>query len=345
MRWTRVRVAVVLPALLACDREPPLANYPPKNLFERGAGERTLERPGFDTLWTYGRGDSVLASALQVEAFPGGDAAILDVLDQKIHRIGPSGLVWSWGRTGEGPQEIRNVRSMTINHRGEVVLADSKNRRLVWLSSTGEWLREVPTELPRAGGQWLNGVVVGIVALETGDYVLARDGAEPWVIVSEAGDVVGVVPSPWTGFGEMHSLQTHGKVTGGSADRWVFGFAVGNGFFLFEGGEARSSHPYAEHFDFPPVVGSVLPSGHFQLSFPYRPPRAAQDMTMRADTLLVLVRDWMLDRYALGTGSYIGTVVLPGPARGVAVSGDTLLVIDAVGMFPAVIALQQKEKR
>ena len=326
-----------------CDRDPSPAEFPPLNLFDESGGERDFRDVQFDTLWTYGSGDSVLASALSIAAFENGDAAVLDVVGQQVHRVGPTGWVWSWGRRGEGPRELRNVRAFAINGNDEVVLADSGNQRLVWVSSEGQWLREV--RLRPVSEDWTSGMVAGIVSLEGGGYVLARDASQqPWTIVSETGDTSRVVPSPWQGFGGMNWLQTHGQLSGGAGRRWVFGFAVGNGFFVFADSAAQGIYPYVEHMDFPSVITAGLPGGGFRLSYARTPVRAAHDMTVSGDTLLVLVRNWRLDRYDLTTGGYIDTVELPGPMRGVATFGSALMFIDMAGMFPAITVLQPREE-
>lgn len=233
---------------------------------------------------------------------------------------------------------------MTVDDGGEVVLADSKNRRLVWLSSAGEWLREAQFSLPNARG-WASATVSGILALENGRYLLAREGGDSqWVVLTGKGDLERIVPPSWSGFQHMHPLQTHGKVAKGSLGAWVFGFAVGNGFFVFAEPGSPRSYPYVEHVDFPTVVTSRLPSGGVRIAYGNRPVRAIQDMDIRDNTLMTLVRNWMLDRYDLATGDYISTIVLPGPITGVATYGDVLLVIDAAGMFPAITALQEKER-
>lgn len=324
-----------------CNRDPFPAGFPPVNLFDEGGSEREFRDIEYDTLWTYGSGDSVLASALSIAAFRNGDAAVLDVVGQQVHRVGPAGWAWSWGRRGEGPRELGNVRALEINGSDELVLADSGNQRLVWVSSEGQWLREV--RLRPVSEDWTSGRLDGIVSLEGGGYVLARDASsQPWTIVSETGDTSTVVPSPWKGFGGMHALQTYGKLSGGVGRRWVFGFAMGNGFFVFADSVAQGAYPYVEHMDFPSVITSRLPSGGFQLSYSRTPLRAAQDMTVSGDTLLVLVHNWMLDRYNLTTGGYIDTIELPGPARGVTAFGGALMFIDMAGMFPAITVLQPR---
>ncbi len=315
--------------------------YEPVNLFEEGAGERVFDDLAFDTLWTYGKGDTVLGSATRIEAFPGGDAVVLDALDQRVHRIGSGGVVWSWGRRGEGPREVENVRAMTVSPQGEVVLADSGNRRLVWLSGEGRWLRAV--SLPQPAGEWVTGTVNSIVAQDGSSYILNTMDDVRLLRVSETGASEGPVSVPWTGFRNMDPLQTYGELASGPDGRWVFGFGVGNGFFIFSGADPQGSYPYIEHVDFPPLVRSSTPGG-FSVSYPERPTRSAQDMAIGGDTLLVLARNWGLDRYSLNTGEYVESTAFPGPVRRFAFAGDTLLVIDAVGLFPAITALRARKE-
>ena len=167
---------------------------------------------------------------------------------------------------------------------------------------------------------------------------------DPWLRLSERGEPVAVIASPWEGLGDMHPLQRYGRVTGGRGNLWVFGFALGNGFFLFDDRSSLGAYPYIEHSDFPSVVATTLPNGNVRLSFPVRPTPTAQDFAVRADTLLVLVNNRGLDRYDLTTGSYVETTVLPRPVHRVAVSGDGLLVIEGYELFPTVTSLRRQAR-
>lgn len=326
----------VLTWSVACSLTDRRAGHEPQNLFENGVGERVFDRLAFDTLWTYGKGDTVLANATDIESLPGGDAVVLDAFDQRVHRIGPAGVVWSWGQRGEGPQDVQNVRAMTVDTRTELVLADSGNRRLIWLSAQGNWLRA--RSLPRPTGTWVTGTVNGIVALDIGGYILHTMDDALLVPVAEDGDGEDPVPVPWTTVRSMDPLLTYGEIASGKDERWVFGFGVGNGFFVFSGRNPQGSYPYVEHVDFPTLVRSQIPGG-FRVTYSARPTRSAQDMAIRGDTLLVLARNWQLDRYRLETGEYLESTALPGPIRRFAFAGDTLLAIDAAGLFPAITAL------
>lgn len=338
------RWSVLLVAFTAGCESPP-ANYPSVNLFEEGLGDRMTLPSEFDTLWSYGLGDPAILSASDVEFLPGGDgdAIVLDIAGQQVHRIGPRGFLWSWGRQGQGPQELNNVRAMTVTSHGRVVLADSGNRRLVWLSPHGEWLQELPMAEP-SGRPWETGPVSGIFAFKTEGYLISRHSVEePWVLVAKDGDIESHVPVPWQGFAKMHPMQTQGLVAGGADDRWVFGFATGNGFFVFDRSVALGSYPYVQHVDFPSLVTSRQ-AGGVGISFAGgRPQRAARDLAIDGDTLHVLVGGRLLDRYSMTTGEYWGTVILPGRTTSIATSDSSLLVIEHSGIVPVLISLRAKE--
>ena len=336
--------------LIACD--PGGRNslgYEAVDLFEGEARERVTASPLFDTLWTYGGiGDSILGTADRIAAFPNGDAAVLDGSGPQVHRIGPTGVAWSWGRRGQGPGEVAQPRAIAVDERGRVVIGDSRNRRLIWLTGTGMWIREAT--LPQPTGELTTGVIEGIVPLPGGEYILYQGDAQPWIRVAESGELVEVVPLPWSGFRQMHPMQTSGRVTRGTANAlWVFGFSHGNGFFVFSDDGDTNAYPYIDHSSFPDLDVQPLGGGRkgvqMRLAHPPGAVRSkAQELATQADILYVLVQNQVLDRYSLSTGEYLESIVLPGPIIRMAMTGDTLLVIDATGLFPSISALRQKER-
>lgn len=296
----------------------------------------------YDTLWMYGHGDTVLASADRIVATPSGNAVVLDVLGQRVHSIGPEGIVWSWGGRGEGPGELQNAQALTINRQAEVVIADSGNRRLVWLSSAGIRLRDVP--VPSLLSERGTAEVNGIVSLADGGYVLDTMGSNRWWRLSELGQIEGRITHPWRGWVTMNPLQTYGQVSGGRGNTWVSGFGIGNGFFVFKGDHLLGSYPYVEHIDFPALVTTELSSNRFAISYTRRPRIAALDIDVHGDTLFVLSDSGNLDRYAI-TGEYLDTTILPSSSvAGIAVSGTALMYIDTQGITPVVIAVQTRSE-
>ena len=207
---TGTAAAILLLAASACGRDSaPRAT----NLFDQAAGPVVVNPVVFDTLWMHGGpDDTVLLNADRLAAFPGGDAAVLDILGQRVHRVSADGVVWSWGTKGEGPGEIGRVRSLSVDGSGEVLLADPENARLLWVSGDGNWQRAAP--LPE-------GVISidDIAALDDGDYILSSVAysaffatPEPWIRVSRSGQAEGPVSVPWDGFLTMSPMQTTGHM-------------------------------------------------------------------------------------------------------------------------------------
>ena len=289
-----------------------------------------------------------MGTADRIAAFPNGDAAVLDGAGPQVHRIGPTGVAWSWGSRGQGPREMAKPRAIAVDDRGKVVIGDTRNRRLIWLTGAGMWIREAT--LPQPAGELMTGVLEGIVPLPSGENIVYQGDVQPWIRVAESGELLEVVPLPWSGFRQMHPMQTLGKVTRGSSPAlWIFGFSHGNGFFVFSDSGEPVAHPYIEHSSFRDLVVQPLGGGRkgFQMELDHPPGavrRTAQDLATRADTLYVLVRNQVLDRYSVSTGEYLESIILPAPIIRMAMTGDTLLVINATGLFPSISALRQKER-
>ncbi len=337
--------AIILVTFLACaPGDGARLDHEPVNLYNAGTGDRTVDSRAFDTLWTYygGISDTVLASVHSIAALPKGDAVVLDEITDRVHRIGPDGIAWSWGRRGQGPRELLSPTAIAANQLGEVVIGDSGNGRLVWVSPEGEWLRE--TSIDRPTGLRTASELAGIAALGGGGYVTQWTVQQPWVHTSEDGTISEPVAVPWDGFRTMHPLQTFGEVAGAAGGRWAFGFKYGNGFFVFSGTESSDSYPYVEHSDFRRLVMQPLPGGNgVGMSLDPPAPRysSARDMETLGDTLFVLVGARTLDRYSLGTGEYLGSLVLPGEgvAIRVAMGQGVTLVLEASDLFPTIMAL------
>ncbi len=355
------RHAAMLLAMAGCGVDAELPRHP-VNLFDQAAALVVTRRMAFDTLWVYGgASDTIMLNADRVAAFPGGDAAVLDLLGRRVHRVGADGIVWSWGTRGEGPGEIDHVRTLDVNSRGEVVLADSGNGRLHWLSGDGAWLREVG--LPEGtihvdavasleGGHYILSAVMYAAALATPDSFMSPGpvAANRWVRVSATGEMEGLVPFPWDGFRLMSFFQTDGSIAGARSSssgdrRWVFGFGLGNGFFVFNDSVAEP-YPYVRHADFPEVETRGLTGGRSGFRLRYRegrPERVARDVAIRGDTVFVLAGNyWEMDRYESATGRYLDSVLLPVPLSRFALARDGLVGIVAGGMYPQVIALRAK---
>ena len=319
-------------------------------LFDADAGERAFTTVAYDTVWVYGGpGDTILSLPAMPLAAPDGGLYVFDLQDQRLLRLTATGaLGWSWGRKGQGPGEVLNVRAMALGPRGTVVLADSGNRRLVTVASDGRTLREVP--LP-AGIVYVEAIDI----LSSGAYVLklypmpTEDRSGPWAIVSRDGHLLGSPPVPWEGFTQRASIELSGHLVATSRDDlWIFGFGTGNGWFVFDSLSSVGAHPYVEHTDFPVSV-SQSDGNATRTSFTTRPVVSANSLVVRQDTLIVLFggltsdQHRVLDKYDIRSGSYLSSLRLPHSARRFAVGpAGTVFTIDVSGVFPTIVALRVK---
>ena len=344
--WVAVSICL---AAAACDGP---GEYPVPSLFVEGQGERVFSAIRYDTLWVYGSAaDTVLTQPLDLIVAGDGSLFVLDANGPVIHKFSSAGtLVWSWGVQGEGPGEVMNVRAMTQSPGGGLVLVDSGNRRLVYLSDSGILEREVPLRV--------DGVVINGIAAVGSDLVLSTTGDSPFVVVSaETGRRLDVEPMPWDGFEELSVLQRYGTIIGpaGGSDRWVFGFAVGNGWFVFERDRVLGTYPYVEHTEFPMVVVTRSRSGETVRTSqrtPVRPDPAGYDLAVRGDTLAVLfggatsAQLRVIDRYDLRTGQYLSSMLLPRWVHSFATVDDMMFVgYLEEDLYPVLLALRYEEER
>ena len=341
---------LLLCGLNACESPQETSAYPVIDIFKAGSGERIVHAVAYDTVWTFGGGaDTLLVSPIELAATPDGGLYVMDPGSQQVHRFTANGRhAWSWGKKGEGPRELMNVRAMAASPAGGIVLVDSRNRRIVSVSADGVWEREVRLEK-------LEGDVQHVIPLSSGNYLLTTTGEEPFPVVSAEGTTIGALPSPWPeGFGQMHAIQLQGRAVHWQEDRWVFGFTAGNGWFTFDGvgeGSLRGTYPYVEHAEFPGLGVQESRDGNTTIrstGMLSRPSWSGYDLGVRGDTLLVLpggsspIRLRVLDKYDLQSGAYLGSQELPGPATRFAGHGDVLFIIDTFGLLPIVTSLRAR---
>ena len=344
MTYTRqLVVQAILPALLLVGcQETGL-----ENLFdESSAGVRTVYEVAYDTVWQYGGiDDTVFAVPKALAATEAGALYVLDAQTSRVVRFSPRGVIdWAWGAKGEGPGEVMNVQAIDATPDGGVVLADSGNCRLVFLSAAGVLVEERSLRCDFS-------LIEGVAVLSSGDIVLDTNGDAPWSLAtdSEYTDL----PVPWTGFLEMPFLQRYGNVVSWGDDGWVFGFETGNGWFVWRRGRELATFPYVEHTPFPEVTISRRSGDGVVTTITRmvtRPPLSAYAIDAWMDTLYVLPggvtkhRRRVLDKYSIPDGRYQHSVGLPGmgTANYIAVVGGTVFIIEAQDYFPYITALRYR---
>ena len=313
------------------------------NLWTEGAANRDYVSTGYDTIWAWGGvHDTILAAPHQVTGTPSGGVALFDVQMQRVRYFDAQGtLKWSWGTTGQGPGEIRDVRALTVAPSGEIVLVDSGNGRLFILGEDGSIQNEARLEAPA--------YVDGVAVLGMDRYLLSTDSNPPWMIVDRNGKLVATVQAPWAGFDRMTFIQWHGHVTRWRDGAWVFGFGYGNGWFVFQDDGSSASYPYVEHTDFPQVISQRSREGlrvRTVTTFTSRPPPSAISLSAVGDTLVVLFdgeTGGVLDKYDLHTGAYLhSTRVGSTVGEMTALGNGTYAVVDYEDLYPTVAVVRAR---
>ena len=306
--------------------------------------ERGRSSVVFDTLWTFGGpSDTVLASPGRLRPDGAQGVVVFDRVNQTVFRLGANGdLLWSWGSRGEGPGELKAVRTIDVAPDGSVVLVDSGNRRVVRLSADGLLLEEGPVPAQSAD-------VWSVAALADGRLAVVGRPASGFGLALSLWNGDAVVGAAWpAGLGEASMLQHQGRVARWGDKGWVFGFAFGNGWTTFQEARLTGVFPYVEHSDFPEVRRTHRDDGGFRETMMRRPADAGLSLSVVGDTLFVLFggesqwRGRVLDKFDARTGAYLETDVLPHYASEAVVDGDRAFTIEAWDVFPRIVALARR---
>lgn len=338
--------AVVLIAT-ACNDSAPRADgtvITGEQLFEDGLGRRDVAEVSYGVRWIH-RADTSVVTPDRMAPAPDGGVYVLDLALQQVHRIDDDGLRWSWGRVGDGPREVQNVRAIATDPTtGGVILADSGRQRLLWLTPDGELSHAAPIPMSEAGLIW------SIVALTDGSgYVLATSSDDsPVLHVSPDGSKGQRIPPPWEGFSRLRHLQWIGKVFAAPGGRWGYAFESGNGWFVF-GSDTVLAFPYVEHADFPTIAVDDR-GGMEGTRFVSRPAYSGYDVAAWGDTLYVIPGGRsehafrVLDMYLISSGEYLGSRSLPGRRvyRRFAVTDSSLYLRDEWGLVPVFLSFFPK---
>ena len=299
-------------------------------IFTEGQGERQLAGYQWDTLWTFGGpGDTLLASAHSLVPDGRGGLFFADAQSFKVHHLDSDGrLLWSWGREGGGPGEVRVAMAMTLDRDGGVALVDPGNLRIVRIDRDGRLVGEVPLRIDA-------GWVFDVVVLSSGTYVMQTSGSDPWVLVDSTGMQIGVADAP-QGLADFTVPQRAGSIVKWKDEQWAFGFETANGWFTFDREVSALGSPYVEHTDVLPANATRFPPGTVPSGY---------SLSVRGDTLAVLfmgrtrARSRVIDRYDMHTGSYLDSLILPMAAKAASVGPQGQVFVVTYDDFPTVMAL------
>ena len=275
-----------------------------------------------------GHADSVLLHPRVLRA--GGDMLyVLDIGRSAVEAFDRDGrLLWLVGRRGSGPGEFRNVSSMEVGPEGTLWLLDRANARLTGVRRDGS----VHLELALDEQLLANHRLLPIDADHVG--LLQMDDPVLTVVHMSTGTVVARHNHPWPEYGRHHPIAADFlPVRDAGAGIVALAFGFGLGFivtdYAFDG--AGQLHPYIEAMPLPSV--RVERTGAREMSTITGPP--AVRGAAGGNGLLYLLftgstsrAGRLLDRYDLRSARYLDSWVLPRPANGLAVLGDTVYTLE-----------------
>ena len=285
--------------------------------------DRVLQPVAFDTLWSLGeQDDSSFGLLWSPGSVPGGGLYVADIVNARLHYVDAAGkLVWSYGRRGQGPGELLEVRVLDVDAHGNAVIIDNVNRRIVTVGREGKLIRErpLPVEMGHSSA---------IAVLGNGDLAVAHT-LGPWTLLSSDGDLLDPVEPPWEGFADKPFLELVGQAIAiRGTDRWVYSFDTAGEWIVFDGAEVVARHPHIEHLPFSGTQVTEAPTGGIMTSYDGSPTHTTLDLAVKEDTLFVLFqgatqhRGRIVDKYDVNSGDYLGSILLPSRASGVAVGDD-----------------------
>lgn len=309
-----------------------------------GGGGRVFDPVSFDTLWSLGEhADSSFSYLWSPRNAPGGGLYVADIGNARLHHVNAAGeLVWSYGRRGQGPGELMEVRVIGVDPQGNAIIIDNLNRRIVTVGRDGSLLSERP--LPNDVGH-----TTAVAALDDGNFAVGHFTG-PWALLSNDGDLLEHIEPPWEGFADKPFLEVVGQaIPVRGSNRWVYSFDAAGEWIVFDGGVVQGRYPHIEDIPFPEVLVTKTENGATMVSYEGSPPITTAGLAVRQDTLFVLYfgtteySGRVMDKYDIDTGDYLGSVLFPGRTTGVALGDDDIVyAVSDSPLFPTVTALRYK---
>lgn len=297
------------------------------------AGEREI-RPVTDVVAQVGgpAQDSALLRPTSL-AFAGTDVIVWDDGRSAVLAFAPDGrLRWSYGREGGGPGEFAGVNQLAVDEQGRIWLLDARNARVTILRPDGTLFGS--SRLPA------NFDYVDRLAPIGGGRALLM-GTSPTVhVIDDSGRPLESRPHPYGAYASLHPIAAYNRaVRDQRTDSLAFFFYYGGGFLPTDG--ALSTVPeltgYIEPIPLPEVTIETTTSddGTVTRTSSVNAQRlAVRSASADGGVLHVLFQgdteygDRVVDRYAIGSGDYLGSWLLPDSARAIAVKGDLIATLE-----------------
>lgn len=263
----------------------------------------------------------VNASASQVVVFDYGDSRLKTFsLDGRLN--------WASGRKGEGPWEFDNPTDLQVTAEGEIWLADPFNARIDVFRLDGRPARMISLGFP----------VSRIAPLGSGKGMLALNHSLVFFArYDDKGNAEGAVRVPDILAG-VHVLAAEPIARIASDNRVVVAFRwSGSVLVLGPDGRVSASTQGIEPISFPETKNYTIKTKSGQEVQVFRTdPKAvwaAYGVTVRDSKILVLYRGAtqnagkIIDTYDLAGAKYLGSMLLPNAAIGLAAVGENLAVL------------------
>jgi hypothetical protein len=172
-----------------------------------------------------------------------------------------------------------------------------------------------------------------LIPLGSGYVAVTADSARPLATFAANGKLVTASGFPWPPYSSIAALARQGYGAVGDGNTWVFGFNMGDGFFVFDSLRARpfTGH-YVEPIAFPDVIVRPHRGGASEELSRFLP--SALSLSLMGRELAVLfggtdttVKAKVIDVFSATSGRYMHSMRLPQKARGIAARGDALYVL------------------
>lgn len=299
--------------------------------------KRTVMTAEWDTMAMRGGDAEIAFGDLWLSAADSSMLVVWDNQTQEVHAFDHDlRPLWRFGRKGDGPGEFRQGRSIAFTPAGEILIFDVATQRVTFLTRDGELRTTVVIEdrldqvVP-----WTDGKLLGTAP--------SRKGS-PFVVMQNDGQVLTSLDVPWDGWADLHPLLRSGYIASDpTAATAAFIMIHGDGWFAV-GDQPETSYlgRYVEHQEMPSVIEKpdlrLIVGGTI----------AGQAVNVRDGMVTIQYEGespeagrW-LDQYRLSDGSYAGSLLLPGWAKGFSGAPDGGYFVIFNDPSPTIMRLRPK---